>query len=164
MHVERAVVRVRDRTRTFPPTSECLKRHDSPPKKREEGRNIRGWVFPSYCTFPVQRGSGHSHGKWWKRCKYARLTQLLLAVDLWPTFKSFTQDFWGLFLCTLMWVLCSGDSRDLWFLQRVVGRPTCRSPRSSPDININFNVALNSIDYELIQSRWLLKKWVLRSM
>lgn len=65
--------------------TEMLKRRS---QKWEESRNIRGWVFPSYCTFPVQHGSSSSHctGKWWKRCKCAQRTQLH-AVDLSPRFK-----------------------------------------------------------------------------
>lgn len=54
-------------------------------KKWEEGRNIRGWVFPSYCTFPVQPGSGHCTGKWWSAARV--LGSRNWAADLWPTFK-----------------------------------------------------------------------------
>lgn len=45
MHVERAAVRVRDRTGTFSKTLECLKRHSSAGKKSEKREEISAGEF-----------------------------------------------------------------------------------------------------------------------
>lgn len=123
MHVERADDRVRVRTWTFSTTSTCLKRH-GPPKKSVKREEISaGEFFPSYCTFPVQPGSDHCPANGgWRMCALRNFGLLTCGPLL-----NFHARLFFPFLSFKI-IFCSEDSRNLWFLQRVAGRPLTCSP------------------------------------
>lgn len=131
MHVERAVVRVRDRTWTFSTTSKCLKRHS--PKKSVEGRNIRGWVFPKLLHISSTARQRPLSWKW--RMAHVCSSQPR-ASDLWPTFKLLRQIFYFFFLISFNVIFCSEDSRNLWFLQHVAGRQLTCSPTRRSEVSL----------------------------
>lgn len=76
MHVERAAVRVRDRTGTFSKTSECLKRHGSAGKKVRRGKKYPRVSFSKLLHISSRARQRPLYWKMVERCKCGRLTQL----------------------------------------------------------------------------------------
>lgn len=120
MHVDRAVVRVRDRTWTFSTTSKCLKRH-SPRKKSVKREEISTGEFFSPKLLHISSRARQRPLSWKWRTAHVCFG-LLTCGPLLNFHDRFFIFFYYYFVFNV--IFCSG----LWLLQRVAGRQLTNTP------------------------------------